>query len=284
MTSLFLTTLFSLLAAADIARAFTFSFATPPSQCMNATVQWTGGNPPYKLLLVPTGRLHPEIRTIADYTINAGNRFSFPVRYPENSTFVAVMSDSTSFSAGGTTLVTTVASGSNTACLETSQVAPEFFIFTNPSVPQECAPMTISYSANARPPVDVFLVIPGGVSSRIESGSPTNNSFDWTPSLHAGTQLLIVGGDTLGAGKGGSTDILTVASGNSTDCLVAQIASTTSAAGSTPSPTQISSGAITSLSLSRCVVVLHPTLAVLMLSLFRPQWSIVIGLLFSFFH
>ncbi|KAF8485623.1 hypothetical protein JB92DRAFT_3131171 [Gautieria morchelliformis] len=256
-----ITRLFSLIAAGNFALAFTFDFIAGPTQCMNATVQWTGGTAPFKLLLVPTGSLHPEIRTIADYTIDAGNSFSFQLKYPGNSTFVAVMSDATGFGAGSTTSVRTVASGSNTACLDRSQVAPEFFIYTSPSVPQECSPMTISYSADAQPPVDLFVVIPGGASSRIESGSPTNKSFEWTPSLHAGTQLMIVGGDTSGAGKGGSTDILTVASGNSSDCLVAN---TTSTAGSTPAATQTSK-AMVSLSSLR-------------------SWNVVLGLLLCFFQ
>lgn len=256
MSRTLVATLIFLLAIDKIAHAFTFNFTAPPTQCMNATVEWTDGTAPYKLLLVPTGAIHPEVRIIGDYTIESGNRFSFPLKYPENSTFVAVMSDATGFGTGGTTPIMTVAPAHNAAatCIQKSHVAPEFFIFTNPSVPQECAPMTISYSASAHPPVDVLLVIPGGASSRIESGSPTNDSFVWTPALRAGTQLLIVGGDTMGAGKGGSTDILTVAAGNSTACLDMQIANTTSTVASSPSATRVPSRAMTKSSISLCVI------------------------------
>jgi hypothetical protein len=256
-TKILLATLISLLATGNVAYAITFNFTTPPTQCMNATVQWTDGAAPYKLLLVPTGALHPEVRTIADYTIDSGNSFSFPLKFPGKSTFVAVMSDATGFGAGGTTPVITVASAShNTACLQQSQAAPEFFIFTDPSVPQECTPMTISYSTSAHPPVDVLLVIPGGASSRIESGSPSNSSFVWTPALRAGTQLLIVAGDTLGAGKGGSTDILTVAAGNSTACLDVKVANATSTAGQMPSTTHAPSHAMAEPTASLCVILL----------------------------
>jgi len=209
--------------AVSVSNAFTFNFTSPPTQCANATVQWSEGTPPYHLLLVPTGALHPvEVRVISDHTINSGTTFSFPLLYPGNSTFVAVMSDATGFGSGGTSLVTTVAESKNKACIRKTLVAPEFFIFTNPPVPQQCAPMQISYNDDAHAPVDVFVVIPGGASSRVKSGAPQNRTFSWTPALENGTQLLIVAGDTLGPGKGGSTDILTVAPGNNTQCLPVQ--------------------------------------------------------------
>ena len=224
-------------AAPSFVHAFTFNFTAPPTQCTNVTVWWTGGTAPFRLLLVPTGALHPEVRIIADYTITSGTNLSFPLQYPGNSTFVAVMSDATGFGSGGTTSGITVTSSLDTSCLRKTQVMPEFLIYTNPSVPQQCTPMMISYNTDAHPPVDVFVVIPGGTSSRIESGSPSNRTFSWTPMVQNGTQLMIVAGDTLGAGKGGSTDILTVAPGNSS-CLATQ--TTNTSASPAPSATHSS--------------------------------------------
>ncbi|KAF8586522.1 hypothetical protein K439DRAFT_942318 [Ramaria rubella] len=252
------TTFLSILTIVNVARA-ALNFTVPPTQCANTTVQWTGGSAPYQLLLVPTGELHPEVRVIETYTIDSGNNFSFQLNYPGNSSFVAVMSDATGFGTGGTTPVTTVLPAASKSCLGTSQVAPEFFIFTDPPVPQTCSPMMISYTSDSHPPVDVFVVIPGGTSSRIESGSPKNMSFEWTPTFSAGTQLLIVAGDTNGVGKGGSTDILTVASGNSTSCLPANTTSATT--------------------MSAAPVTTHAPSAAKR-RLFLSKWTVISGLLF----
>ncbi|KAF8519491.1 hypothetical protein BU17DRAFT_89882 [Hysterangium stoloniferum] len=199
--------------------AFTFNFTSPPAQCTNTIAQWSGGQAPFRLLLIPTGRLNPEVRVIVDFAIANGTSFTFPLTYPENSTFVAVMSDATGFGAGGTTDIITVAATKDTSCLVKTQVAPAFYMFTSPSVPQECTPMNISYSADAKPPVDIFAVVPSGASSRIEAGAPTNRSFVWVPALPAGASVMLVAGDVTGTGKGGSTDVLTIAAAaNSTTC------------------------------------------------------------------
>jgi len=221
------------------ANAFSFDFNSSPTQCANATVEWTGGQAPYRLLLVPTGALHPEVRVIGDYTIPDGTSFSFVMTYPGNSTFVAVMSDATGFGTGGTTPVLTVETASSASCIKKAQVAPEFFIFTNPSVPSQCSPMEISYNSGAQPPVDIFAVVPGGQSSLVASGAPPNKTLEWTPTWAVETHVILVAGDRHGAGKGGSTDILTVSAGNSTSCLVST--NTTSTA---PIPSQTHNAAI----------------------------------------
>lgn len=83
------------------ARAFSFSFTNNISQCSQVTAQWNGGQPPFTLLLVPTGHLTPETRTIIQENIPSGNSVSFTLNYPAESQFVAVLSDATGIGTGG---------------------------------------------------------------------------------------------------------------------------------------------------------------------------------------
>lgn len=66
------------------------------------TVEWDGGKPPYELLLVPTGHLHPETRAIIYKTIESGHSTTFTLNYPGHSRYVAMMSDATGVGTGGT--------------------------------------------------------------------------------------------------------------------------------------------------------------------------------------
>jgi hypothetical protein len=216
-----------LLLAVPLANAFSFWFTGIPTQCANMTVQWTSGNAPYKLLLVPTGHVDPETRVILDQTIQSGNAYSFVLKYPADSSFVAVMSDNAGTGSGGTSAVTNVASSNDKSCLPTTPSSPEFFLFTNPSTPQQCAPMEISYNQGAQPPVDILGVIPAGETFEVAKGAPSNSSFDWTADVKGGTQMMLVAGDTKGAGTGGSTDLLSVQDGGDGSCLVADSPSST---------------------------------------------------------
>ena len=87
------------------ANAFSFYFTSTPTQCAQTTVQWNGGQPPYTLLLVPTGHLNPETRTIIQRNIPSGSSVSFVLDFPSGSTFVAVLNDATGVGAGGTIAV-----------------------------------------------------------------------------------------------------------------------------------------------------------------------------------
>ena len=93
--------LFALAAFSAPANTFSFWFTSPPAQCANVTVQWTNGQPPYTLLLVPVGHLNPETRTIAQFDIEQGNQVTFPLRFPAQSQFVAVLNDATGIGSGG---------------------------------------------------------------------------------------------------------------------------------------------------------------------------------------
>ena len=65
------------------------------------TVEWTGGQAPFTLLLVPVGRLNPETRTIMQENIPNGNSVSFLLDFPAQSQFVAVMNDGSGVGTGG---------------------------------------------------------------------------------------------------------------------------------------------------------------------------------------
>ena len=98
---LLLPLLFALAALSAPASTFSFWFTSQPTQCANTTVQWSGGQPPYTLLLVPVGHLNPETRTIAQFDIEQGNEVTFQLLYPAQSQFVAVLNDATGIGSGG---------------------------------------------------------------------------------------------------------------------------------------------------------------------------------------
>jgi len=78
--------------------AYTWQFTSPPRQCENVTlsIQGSGGQPPYSLLILPHGSSplpnKTEVRTIQNIPFpGTSTTLSFHLNYPENSTFVAVV-------------------------------------------------------------------------------------------------------------------------------------------------------------------------------------------------
>lgn len=204
--------------------AFTFVFSSQPSQCGSLTAQWSGGTGPYRLYLIPVGHVTPEIRTIVNMEIPAGQAStSLTLKFPENSRFVAVMSDSAGFGTGGTSTVYTVGSGPSD-CLPTSPPKADFYMYTNDGAPSQCGSYPVSWDSGVASPVHIYGIIPGGQSFDLNVPSSGTN-FDWTANVREGTQMLFlaVGGNNE---NGGSTDIATVTSGSS-DCINTQSPSST---------------------------------------------------------
>ncbi|KDN48955.1 hypothetical protein RSAG8_02308, partial [Rhizoctonia solani AG-8 WAC10335] len=184
--------------------AFTFAFSSQPSQCQSLTIQWTEGTGPYRLFLVPVGHVTPEIRSIVSIGIPAGQlSTNLTLRFPENSRFVAVMSDSTGFGTGGTSLIHTVGSGPSD-CLSTTTSQADFYMYTDSDTPSQCGSYPISWDAGVTSPVHIYGIIPGGQSFQVNTPS-SGTSYDWTANVRAGTQMLFlaVGGNNE---NGGSTD------------------------------------------------------------------------------
>ena len=83
-----------------LANAYTWKFTSQPRQCQNLSLSVQGsGQPPYNLLLLPTGpnpfQNTTEFRKIHNIPFS-GNSLSFKLDYPENSSFVAVVCSSLS--------------------------------------------------------------------------------------------------------------------------------------------------------------------------------------------
>jgi hypothetical protein len=80
-----------------LVNAYTWRFTSPPIQCKNVTVsiQGSGGQPPYSLLIIPTGASpipNAEVRTALSIPFSGtSTTLSFNLNYPATSTFVAVV-------------------------------------------------------------------------------------------------------------------------------------------------------------------------------------------------
>ncbi len=79
------------------ASAYSWQFTSQPLQCQNVSIDVQGsGQPPYSLLLIPSGPSplpnNTEVRTIQNISFT-GRRtsLSFQLNYPEGSSFVAVV-------------------------------------------------------------------------------------------------------------------------------------------------------------------------------------------------
>jgi hypothetical protein len=202
-----------LLALSSLSSAFTFSILAPPTQCGNFTAQWTGGTPPYELLLVPLGHVTPEIRTIVDAQNISGTSYSVgALAFPTSSTFVAVLSDSTGVGTGGTSEVYIVGNGPS-SCLDPNPTTPEFFFYLSPEVPSMCEPLEITWDTKAVEPVSLWGIIPGGNAWDLKPPS-FGTMFSWIVNVNNFEEMILVMGDKNGRGKGGSTDLLTVRTGN----------------------------------------------------------------------
>jgi hypothetical protein len=76
--------------------SYTWQFSSLPRQCGNISlsIQGSGGQPPYRLLILPNGPspLPVEVRPILNIPFSGtSTTLSFNLNYPENSSFVAVV-------------------------------------------------------------------------------------------------------------------------------------------------------------------------------------------------
>ncbi|KAH0835947.1 hypothetical protein J3R83DRAFT_9872 [Lanmaoa asiatica] len=216
----------SLVLSASQVFGYSFTFTSQPQQCANLSLQISGsGVPPYSVLIIPYGPTplpnNVEVRTIIYQQFSGdASSLSFQLEYPGNSQFVAVVSDNSGFGSGGTSVAATVVNSSDATCFNASQtVSPDFpYNINPPNQVVQCSPSRLWWNTSqVQGTVNFQGVIPGGESFSIPLGAITAESdmgtgFQWTPTVRAGTTLLVVAGDGRGLGKGGS-GLYTVSAG-----------------------------------------------------------------------
>ncbi|KAI0298662.1 hypothetical protein B0F90DRAFT_1818532 [Multifurca ochricompacta] len=189
-----------------LANAYTWQFTSQPRQCQNLSLAVQGsGQPPYSLLIIPSGPSpfanNTEVRTIQNISFSGtSTTLSFKLNFPENSSFVAVVSDSNSFGSGGTSTPVTVLQSSDSSCYDASHSVQGPWVFSiDPTGGiTQCESVRWWWEQSfVNGTVNLLGVIPGGNSFAIPQGplSTNNNTgtgFNWTVDIAGGTNILVV--------------------------------------------------------------------------------------------
>ncbi|KAJ7487532.1 hypothetical protein B0H11DRAFT_2013750 [Mycena galericulata] len=232
-----------------VANAFSFT-STAPTECDDFKISWTGGSGSgYYLYLQPTFDVGRNISIPS----SSNGTFSTTMPFKQNYQFVATLSDSTGFGAGGSTGLLSVGKSLGGSCNTTSPGLA--FSFSLPVAPQQCQPyeFTDYIESGARAPVTIYGVIPGGDSFILNPPSGPK-TYNWVADVFNGTQIVFSmvdssfqqGGSFLATVEpSGDSSCINSTSPSSTIDLSASPTSTTSpSSSSTPTPASSSTGAI----------------------------------------
>ncbi|KAF8262165.1 hypothetical protein EI94DRAFT_1744263 [Lactarius quietus] len=213
--------------------AFTWQLTSQPSQCQNLSVAVNGsGQPPYSFLLIPNDKSPLpngiEVRTVQNIPF-PGNSTSltFNLNYPENSSFVAVVTDSSGSGTGVVSTPVTVLESSDSSCYNPTQTIHPPWTF-NAEITlgfTQCDSVRWWWLPKAvNGTVNFYGVIPGGNLFSLPEGSlstdnTTGTGFEWTIDIAGGTNVIILAGDDRGIGSGGSVGYPAVSYSSNTSCL-----------------------------------------------------------------
>jgi len=219
---------------------FTFTSGTP-SECDDLSVSWTGGTPPFQLLIIPVFGT-PRNVSIPDTAFNSGQgSFSVTLPIQKNEQMVLTMSDSTGFNAGGTSSLMTVAPSKGGSCNSTDPGVA--FAFQLNTALQQCRPFVFSGFDGAVQPVKIGVVIPGGTAFNLNPPVGSTD-FTWVANVARGTSLIFFMTDSQGR-QGGSSDNLLVTSSDDNSCINNQSPSSTINPSQTSSTSSSSSSSTT---------------------------------------
>ncbi|KAH9960147.1 hypothetical protein BC827DRAFT_1209454 [Russula dissimulans] len=204
-------------------QGFYFS-STTPTQCGDFHVSWTGGQPPFRLTVVPVYGAQTVYDLSDNGFSNGVGAFNTMLTLPAKQELVVVMSDVTGFATGGISELLTVGPASPGETCNTSQADAQFY-FTIDNTLQECRPFTFSEYSNATQPVTIYGVVPGG--SGIEFNPPIGSDFVWNPAnVPANTSMLFYMADAQNRTGGVSGIMVSQATGDSS-CINSTSPSTT---------------------------------------------------------
>ncbi|TFK30333.1 hypothetical protein FA15DRAFT_1729 [Coprinopsis marcescibilis] len=211
---------FSVSLAACVANAFTFDLVPEiPTECGTVIVNWSGGEPPFNLLVIPPSNPLANI-SIPDESYNPRTRtgsFTYTVRFRRDVQMLFSMSDRTGITAGGITNVLRVGVPTGGAtCNTTGTGSPNFFFDLEEDL-RQCAPYTFTGYPNATKPITVVGFIPGG-SSFEETDPLAGDSFSWFNNYPTGTDITFFVKDANG-NNGGTSGIKTVRTSSDSSCV-----------------------------------------------------------------
>lgn len=226
-------------------QAFNFTTATVPSECGDLTVDWTGGQAPFQLLIIPPGGTMRNISVPDSAFSNGRGTFRTQLSLRRDRRFVLTMSDATGLVSGGTSELKVVAPPPPNVGCNTTEPNVDFF-FSLDSELEQCKPYPFTLYTNAIQPITIIGAVPGGQSFALHP--PEGPSYNWTANVAAGTPIIFTMIDSLGR-NGGTADIRLVRISNDTSCLGT---SATPMPPTTSGPRKLSAGVIAAIVI--CVV------------------------------
>ncbi|KAF8886323.1 hypothetical protein BD779DRAFT_626758 [Infundibulicybe gibba] len=177
-----------------IARAFTFMPGNL-SQCDDLTVTWTGGSPPFKLLITPVFGTPRNVIIPSSSFSNGKGSFSTQLPFPQGRQMVLTMSDETGFGAGGSTALLQVEAQHGIDC-NTTDLGVAFSFELNSGL-QQCRPYIFSDYSGAVQPVTIMGIIPGE-SSFVLNPPIGPTTFTWIDNITADSSVIFVMEDAQG--------------------------------------------------------------------------------------
>ncbi|KAJ8072002.1 hypothetical protein AAF712_009652 [Marasmius tenuissimus] len=201
-------------------RSFDFKVEGQPGQCDPISFTWTGGQTPFRLIVVVPGRVNINM-SIPDSNFK-DNKGTFSIDALEvargNQTFF-MMSDATGPVSGGTSSLMTVGDSTSGKNCNTTEPAVDFFFSADGSLTQ-CTTFPFTQYDGAVKPLTIFAHIPDSHDSFVLPFSPSDaTSFNWKANITAQTEVVFSIIDS--KGRIGGTDIMRrVAPSSDSTCLL----------------------------------------------------------------
>ncbi|KAF8898817.1 hypothetical protein BD779DRAFT_1464899 [Infundibulicybe gibba] len=205
-----------------------FNFTTTrPTQCDDLTVNWSGGKPPFRLIIVPPGDAVRNLSIPSSAYNGETGSFSTQLTYVQNQKLILSMSDATGPLTGGTSDVLIVGPPVSGQNCNTTRATIDFFFSLDSDLVQ-CRPYPFTQYPNATLPITVLVLLPLGQSFVLYP--PPADTFVWTANLTTGTPVSFAVSDSQGR-SGGSSSVRTVLGSNNSSCI------TNSSSGNAPNTT-----------------------------------------------
>ncbi|ESK86992.1 hypothetical protein Moror_10922 [Moniliophthora roreri MCA 2997] len=217
--------------------SFTHGFiftSDSPFQCDDLTVSWTGGTPPFNLIIVNINAAPINISTPSDAFVDNKGSFTTQLPVPKGAQIILSMSDATGPLSGGTSDLLRVGDTQTGRTCNTTLPANDFF-FTTDGTLEQCKPYPFTLYDGAVLPLTIYGYIPNGFESFVLNPPPAS-SYTWIANLKAQTWVAFTVTDS--QGRQGGTDVLNmVLPSNDSSCLSPGTDSTSSQSAFTPTTT-----------------------------------------------